>query len=207
MWVWQSHAPAGIAKLTAVAGCEALVQPIRPRASSAAAPSAFRLVIMQSFQHSRSFTGRSLTVAVRRRAVTRLTYKDTAMDPALYRAWTQVVTADDYERHMAAIGQAQAGAELTRHIIQSAHPPHGGRVAIAGAGTGQMFDFLDPALLRPFHLTCSDLNPAFLTRLRKRLNRHALAAEILEDDIERTALEPGPDLLLATLLLEHIDWR
>jgi len=129
------------------------------------------------------------------------------MDPALYRAWTQVVTADDYERHMAAIGQAQAGAELTRHIIQSAHPPHGGRVAIAGAGTGQMFDFLDPALLRPFHLTCSDLNPAFLTRLRKRLNRHALAAEILEDDIERTALEPGPDLLLATLLLEHIDWR
>lgn len=29
----------------------------------------------------------------------------------------------------------------------------------------------------------------------------------MEDDIERTALEPEPDLLLATLLLEHINWR
>ena len=35
------------------------------------------------------------------------------MDPELRRAWTEIVTADDYERHMAAIGQAQAAAELT----------------------------------------------------------------------------------------------
>ena len=32
------------------------------------------------------------------------------MDPALRRAWTAVVTAEDYEAHMAAIGQAQAAA-------------------------------------------------------------------------------------------------
>jgi hypothetical protein len=37
--------------------------------------------------------------------------------------------------------------------------------------------------------------------------RHGLDAEIVADDIERTALAPGCDLLLATLLLEHIDWR
>jgi hypothetical protein len=30
---------------------------------------------------------------------------------------------------------------------------------------------------------------------------------VLEDDIEHTTLDPGPDLLLATLLSEHIDWR
>jgi hypothetical protein len=30
---------------------------------------------------------------------------------------------------------------------------------------------------------------------------------VLEDDIEHTALDLGPDLLLATLLFEHIDWR
>ncbi len=47
----------------------------------------------------------------------------------------------------------------------------------------------------------------FLARLKERLTRHGLAAEVVEDDIEQTALEPGPDLLLATLLLEHIDWR
>jgi hypothetical protein len=70
-----------------------------------------------------------------------------------------------------------------------------------------MFDFLDPALFRPYRLTCTDLNPAFLARLRERLARHGLNAGIVQDDIERTALEPGTGLLLATLLLEHIEWR
>jgi hypothetical protein len=128
------------------------------------------------------------------------------MDPELRRAWTEIVTAEDYEAHMASIGQAQAAAELARHLIQSASPRPGSRIAIAGAGTGQMFDFLDPAVFRPHRLTCADLNPVFLARLRERLERHGLEAEILEDDIERTALAPGPDLLLAVLLLEHIDW-
>ncbi|MGA9106818.1 MAG: class I SAM-dependent methyltransferase, partial [Bryobacteraceae bacterium] len=91
--------------------------------------------------------------------------------------------------------------------IRSATVPAGSRVVIAGAGTGQALDFVDPALLRPFRLTFTDLNPAFLARLTRRLVRHGLAATVLEDDIEQTALEPAPDLLLATLLLEHIDWR
>ena len=128
------------------------------------------------------------------------------MDPELRRAWTYIVTADDYEEHMAAIGQAQAAAELTQHLVQSASLRPGSRITIAGAGTGQMFDFLDPAVLRPHRLTCADLNPVFLARLRDRLERYDLEAEILEDDIERTALAPGPDLLLSTLLLEHIAW-
>src|SRR5437016_7066943 len=129
------------------------------------------------------------------------------MDPSLRAAWTQIVTADDYDEHMAGIGQAQAAAGLTRQMVQSAEPPERGRLVIAGAGTGQMFDFLDPALFRPFRLTCTDLNRAFLARLEKRLAKIGLSATILEDDIEHTALEPGPDLLIATLLLEHIDWQ
>ena len=129
------------------------------------------------------------------------------MDPSLRFAWTQVVTGEDYEEHMAGIGQAQAAAALTRQIIQSAKPPEGGRVVIAGAGTGQMLDFLDPALFRPFRMTCTDLNRSFLDRLEERLIRRGLSATVLQDDIEHTELEPGPDLLLATLLLEHIDWR
>jgi hypothetical protein len=129
------------------------------------------------------------------------------MDPGLRHAWTQIVTAEDYEEHMAAIGQAQAGAALTQYLIQSANPPAGGRVAIVGSGTGQMLDFLDPAIFRPFRIICTDLNPGFLIRLQERLARHVLTATVLEDDIEHTALDPGPDLVLATLLLEHIDWR
>jgi hypothetical protein len=129
------------------------------------------------------------------------------MDPGLRRAWTEIVTADDYEEHMASIGQAQAAAELTARLIELAWLPAGSSITIAGAGTGQIFDLLDPALFRPYRLTCTDLNPAFLARLRERLARHGLNAGIVQDDIERTALEPGTGLLLATLLLEHIDWR
>lgn len=129
------------------------------------------------------------------------------MDPGLRRAWTQIVTADDYDEHMARIGQAQAGADLACHLLRSAAPPAGGRVVIAGAGTGQTLDFVDPALFRPYRLTFTDLNPAFLACLARRMARHGLVATVLEDDIERTALELAPDLLLATLLLEHIDWR
>jgi hypothetical protein len=124
------------------------------------------------------------------------------MDPALRRAWTEIVTADDYEQHMAAIGQAQAAAGLTRWLVESCRLPKGARIMIAGAGTGQLFDFLDPAFFQPFRLTCSDLNPDFLARLRRRLPVDAVA-----DDLERTSLSVRPALLLATLLLEHIDWR
>jgi SAM-dependent methyltransferase len=129
------------------------------------------------------------------------------MDSALRRAWTEVVTAEDYEIHMAAIGQAQAAAELTRYLVESAALRAGSRITIAGAGTGQMLDYLAPTIFRRYRLTCSDLNPIFLLCLRGRLARHGLDAEVLEDDIERTRLAPGPDLLMATLLLEHIDWR
>jgi hypothetical protein len=129
------------------------------------------------------------------------------MDPELRRAWTEIVTAADYERHMSSIGQAQAAAELTVWLIESAGLAGGDFVTIAGAGTGQMFDFLDAAVLRSYRLTFADLNPVYLAQLRDRLAAHGVSAAIVEDDIEQTRLEPEPALLMATLLLEHIDWR
>jgi hypothetical protein len=129
------------------------------------------------------------------------------MDSSLRLAWTQIVTGEDHDEHMAAVGQAQAAAALTAEMIRDAGLRAGGRLVISGAGTGQMFDFLNPALFRPFELTCTDLNPTFLARLRERLVRQDLSALILADDIEHTALVEGPDFLLAVLLLEQIDWR
>ena len=129
------------------------------------------------------------------------------MDAGLRRAWGEIVTAADYEQHMASIGQAQAGAALTAELMERAAIPAGGTIAIAGAGTGQMLDFLDTGLFRPYRLVCSDLNAAFVERLRERLAARGLEAELLQDDIECTRLKAGPDLLLAVLLLEHIDWR
>ncbi len=129
------------------------------------------------------------------------------MDSSLRLAWTQIVTGEDYDEHMAAIGQTQAAAALTAELIREADLRAGSRVVIAGAGTGQMFDFLNPALFRPFELTCTDLNPKFFARLRERLVRHDLKTFLLADDIENTALLEEPDFLLAALLMEHIDWR
>jgi hypothetical protein len=119
----------------------------------------------------------------------------------------QIVTGADYDQHMAAIGQAQAGADLAVEFLRAAALSEGARVVIAGAGTGQALDYVDANLLRPFRLTFTDLNPAFLARLAERLVQYGLVATVLEDDIEQTAIEPAPDLLLATLLLEHIDWQ
>jgi hypothetical protein len=129
------------------------------------------------------------------------------MDSGLHLAWTEIVTPDDYDEHMAAIGQAQAAAALTVEIIGDAVLSANSGIVVVGAGTGQMFDFIDPALFRPFELTCTDLNPVFLARLRERLIKYDLGALIAVDDIENTALLGAPPLLLATLVLEHIDWR
>jgi SAM-dependent methyltransferase len=129
------------------------------------------------------------------------------MDPELRRAWTQIVTADHYERHMAAIGQAQAAAELMAWMIAKADLPEGASVTVVGAGTGQMFDYLDARILRPYRLTLADLNPDYLAKLRTRLERAGLGAEVVEDDFEQTRLPAEADLVTATLLLEHIEWR
>jgi hypothetical protein len=129
------------------------------------------------------------------------------MDTSLRRAWTEIITGDDLDQHLAAIGQAQAGADLVCQILLFHPLSEGDRVVIAGAGTGQILDFVDASLFQPFRLTFTDLSPKFLARLAERLALHGLNATILEDDIEQTAIEPAPDLLLATLLLEQIDWR
>jgi hypothetical protein len=129
------------------------------------------------------------------------------MDANLRLAWTQIVTAEDYEEHMAAVGQAQAAARLTVELIQRAALHEGSRVVIAGAGTGQVFDFLNVDLFRPFHLICTDLNPSFLARLRARLFTRGFEVQVVVDDLEHTALPVHPDFLLATLLLEHINWH
>jgi SAM-dependent methyltransferase len=129
------------------------------------------------------------------------------MDPALRRAWTETVTAADYEQHMSNIGQAQAIAALTQFILQSAPPPEDGSILVVGAGTGQMLDYLDPLIFRPYRITCTDLNREFLDRLEQRCSRQGIRVTTLVDDVEHTKVAGSADLILAALLLEHIDWR
>jgi len=122
-------------------------------------------------------------------------------------AWSGHVTPEDYEQHMSAIGQAQANASLVRTAILKQTQP-GANVRIAGAGTGQMFDYEHPGFLAPFQVTFSDINPEFLRHLERRLAGAQLAGwRTTIDDLENTRLAGPFDLLVVVLVFEHIDWR
>jgi hypothetical protein len=130
------------------------------------------------------------------------------MSHKLHEAWRHLILAEDYEAHMAAIGQAQANAELVAEYFAAFPPKPGAAILFLGAGTGQMFDFVSPAFLAPYRTTFADINAAFLHRLRDRLSAHsAIHFLTAEDDVEHSSLEPGFALVVAVLLLEHVDWR
>jgi SAM-dependent methyltransferase len=123
-------------------------------------------------------------------------------DQALRHAWTSVVTPEDYDTHMATVGQAQANAQLVRDLLGSFALPARSKVLIAGAGTGQMFDYLPHDTFASYRLTCSDINPRFLARLRERLD-----CETAVDDVEDSQLDPGFAVIILVLVFEHVDLR
>ena len=127
------------------------------------------------------------------------------MSDLLREAWL-TVEPGDYEKHMAGIGQAQANAGLMAAWLAAGAGP--GAVLVAGAGTGQMFDFLGAEQVRPEEMVFSDWNPRFLEELRGRLERTGRRpGETVVDNIEQTGLV-GPYLNVAiTLVLEHVEWR
>jgi hypothetical protein len=130
------------------------------------------------------------------------------MREQLRQAWSKTVTPDDYETHMAAVGQAQANAALVAEYLQAQPPSRHASVLFAGAGTGQMFDYVSPAMLLPFSITFTDINARYLNRLRTRLaDTPGLRYSTVVDDLERTTLSRRFDLVLAVLFLEHLDWR
>lgn len=120
----------------------------------------------------------------------------------LREAWTARVTATDYEAHMQRIGQADANAALLQDLFAAAQVPPAAPVLIAGAGTGQMFTFLPPDFLAGHPVTCTDVNPAFLEKLRERY-----PCQIAIDDIEDSQLTPGWGAIAVVLVLEHVDWH
>jgi len=123
-------------------------------------------------------------------------------------AWSRTITADDYEAHMAAIGQAQANAALVAEYLQAQPPSRHASLLFPGAGTGQMFEYVSPEILLPFNLTFTDINAGFLNRLRTRLTRTAgLRYSMVVDDLEQTTLSRCFDLVLAVLVLEHVERR
>ena len=124
------------------------------------------------------------------------------MPRSLREAWAAHITADDYERHMAATGQPQANADLLAELFRASPPARGARILFAGAGTGQYFDHWAPAGLAPYACVFTDINPLYLARLAARC-----AGETMVDDVEAPRVPGRFDLAIAMLVLEHVDWR
>jgi ubiquinone/menaquinone biosynthesis C-methylase UbiE len=126
----------------------------------------------------------------------------------LREAWTAIIRAEDYETHMAAVGQAQANAQLVADYFRARPPSPDAAVLFVGAGTGQMFDFVSPAFLLPYRTTFADINAGYLQRLSARLAAvEGLRRTTVVDDVEKSRLAPGFDAVVAVLVLEHVDWR
>jgi hypothetical protein len=129
------------------------------------------------------------------------------MDHNLREAWTRIVLADDLDAHMAAVGQAQANAALVETMMTTGDAPQRATVLFAGAGTGQMFDYVNGSFLAPYRVTFTDINAAFLDRVRERLAWSSLIYETVVDDIEDSKL-PGPfGMAVVVLVLEHVEWQ
>lgn len=124
------------------------------------------------------------------------------MSDILRAAWKAGIAARDYEEHMAAVGQAQANASLVEEAFIR-WPPGPGWVAMAGVGSGQIFDYWDGAALRNHSTVFTDLSEVFLRELRRRRPGCAVVA----DDIENSALAPVFMGVIVVLVLEHVDWR
>ena len=127
------------------------------------------------------------------------------MSESLRQAWL-TVEPRDYEQHMAGIGQAQANAGLMAAWLAAG--PGSETVLVAGAGTGQMFDFLGAEEARPEEMVFSDWNRRFLEELRGRLERTGRTpGETVVDNIEQTGLVGPYRNVAITLVLEHVEWR
>lgn len=129
-------------------------------------------------------------------------------DRRLREAWTKQIKAEDYDAHMAAVGQAQANADLVVELFKHRPPAPGAAVLFVGAGTGQLFDYAPAAMLAAYRTTFSDIASELLKQLKARIATvPQLKFEIAVDDIENSRLSPGFELVLAILVLQHVDWR
>jgi hypothetical protein len=130
------------------------------------------------------------------------------VDSNLRKGWTQIVTGEDLDKHLAMVGQAQVNARLLVELLAASSLRADAELLLADVGTGQLFDYADIDVLARYRLTCTDINANFLAALETRLRATPLLrASVKLDDLETTQLTGSFDAAAAILVLEHIEWR
>lgn len=130
------------------------------------------------------------------------------MDLNERKGWTEIVTAVDLDCHMAEIGQAETNANLILDMLEEYPLNNKAKILVPGCGTGQIFDYINTKKISQYVFTFTDLNSAYLERLKERLSNFPhLKYYTLTDDIESTKLTSHYDGHLVVLLLQHIDWK
>ena len=125
------------------------------------------------------------------------------------KAWLEKISVGDLESRMAAIGQAQANANLVKKMFKSHPLKKGARLLIAGCGTGQLFDYASPNDLgKNIEITLTDINQSYLSKAEERLSGFSgIKYSTARDDIENTRLNQSYDAVLAVLVLLHVEWK
>lgn len=129
------------------------------------------------------------------------------MDPGERKGWSEIISAADIDRHMAENGQAQVIAELLYEMLQSVPVMKPGKILFAGAGTGQLIDYVSLEPLADVTVVFSDLTDRFRPRLEQRLAPfRTLHWQWKQDDIERTQLSGPFDAVMISMVLQHVEW-
>jgi hypothetical protein len=130
------------------------------------------------------------------------------MDSGEKKGWTEVVTPEDLDIHMAVIGQAESNAKIILEMFSEFPLTDTSKLLVAGCGTCQMFDYFEPQKIGKVQFVFSDINPSFFEQVKKRLKKYSeIRYKLVVDDAESTKLNEKIDGILAVLLLEHIEWK
>jgi ubiquinone/menaquinone biosynthesis C-methylase UbiE len=122
--------------------------------------------------------------------------------------WLNVIDAAELDSHMVSVGQAEANASLVKEMIGRVPLNEESRLLVHGCGTCQMFEYLDLADFGTKRITLADFSPKLLNVAEKRVKRLGESSlQIVQDDIENTALNPGFDAVLLVLVLLHVNWQ
>ena len=131
------------------------------------------------------------------------------MDSGERKGWLEIITINELDSHMAAIGQAEANADIVKQMFAEYPLQPNSRLLIPGCGTAQLFDYIQPSDLGSnIELVLTDIKPSFLAKARERLQRFSgINYTTQEDDIEDTKLKGTYGSALVVLVLQHVEWQ